>query len=71
MFGIDGADMMQMDAQAAEAKARTVLQGLGFSVDKIDGSMSQLSGGWRTRCKIASALCQYPDILLLDEPTTF
>ncbi|KAF2097742.1 ABC transporter ATP-binding protein uup-1 [Rhizodiscina lignyota] len=60
-----------MDAPAAEAKARTVLRGLGFSVDKIEDSMSQLSGGWRTRCKIACALCQYPDILLLDEPTNF
>jgi ATPase subunit of ABC transporter with duplicated ATPase domains len=60
-----------MDAAAAESKARTVLRGLGFSADKIDDSMSKLSGGWRTRCDLACALCQQTDILLLDEPTNF
>jgi ATP-binding cassette, subfamily F, member 3 len=60
-----------MDAEATESKARTVLLGLGFSPEKIDDSMSKLSGGWRTRCDLACALCQTADILLLDEPTNF
>jgi ATP-binding cassette, subfamily F, member 3 len=60
-----------MDSAAAESRARTVLLGLGFSAEKIDNSMSKLSGGWRTRCDLACALCQQTDILLLDEPTNF
>jgi ATP-binding cassette subfamily F protein 3 len=60
-----------MDAAAADSRARSVLLGLGFPVEKIDGSMSKLSGGWRTRCDLACALCQRTDILLLDEPTNF
>lgn len=60
-----------MDAAGAEAKARVVLLGLGFKEDRIDKPMSELSGGWRTRCDLACALTQYADVLLLDEPTNF
>ncbi|KAF2732561.1 ABC transporter ATP-binding protein uup-1 [Polyplosphaeria fusca] len=59
------------DASEAETKARTVLLGLGFKDDKIDRPMSELSGGWKTRCELACALSQYADVLLLDEPTNF
>lgn len=60
-----------MDAGKAEAKARGVLLGLGFKDERIDKPMSQLSGGWKTRCDLACALTQYADVLLLDEPTNF
>ncbi|KAL1610531.1 hypothetical protein SLS60_002200 [Paraconiothyrium brasiliense] len=60
-----------MDASRAGVKARQVLLGLGFSEEKIDKPVSELSGGWRTRCDLACALCQYADVLLLDEPTNF
>ncbi|KAH9876470.1 hypothetical protein J1614_003601 [Plenodomus biglobosus] len=60
-----------MDAGEAEAKAGAVLLGLGFKTERIDGPISELSGGWRTRCELACALTQQADVLLLDEPTNF
>ncbi|QDS72049.1 hypothetical protein FKW77_002532 [Venturia effusa] len=60
-----------MNASAAAAKARTVLLGLGFPAEKIEEATSKLSGGWRTRCDLACALCQTADVLFLDEPTNF
>ncbi|KXT18635.1 hypothetical protein AC579_9804 [Pseudocercospora musae] len=60
-----------MDAEGAEAKARAVLKGLGFSEESLTRPRSHLSGGWRTRCSLACALCQNVDLLLLDEPTNF
>ena len=60
-----------MGSGSAEAKARTILLGLGFSDESIDQPMSRLSGGWKTRCSLASALVQSSDILILDEPTNF
>lgn len=65
------ASLELMDAAQAEAKARIVLLGLGFNDDRIDKPMSELSGGWKTRCDLACALTQYADVLLLDEPTNF
>jgi ATP-binding cassette subfamily F protein 3 len=65
------ASLELMDAAGAEAKARIVLLGLGFRDDRIDKPLSELSGGWRTRCDLACALTQYADVLLLDEPTNF
>ncbi|THZ00308.1 ABC transporter domain-containing protein [Aureobasidium pullulans] len=61
----------QMDASSAEAKAQAVLHGIGFSTSRMTQPLSHLSGGWKTRCNLASALCQQTDLLLLDEPTNF
>src|SRR6476660_8364646 len=60
-----------MGSASVEAKARSVLLGLGFSEESIDQPMSRLSGGWKTRCSLACALSQSVDLLLLDEPTNY
>ncbi|SJL03676.1 related to positive effector protein GCN20 [Armillaria ostoyae] len=60
-----------INSGSAEARARSVLLGLGFQPEQLDQPFSSLSGGWRTRCELACALFQKVDILLLDECTNF
>ena len=52
-----------------EARARQVLQGLGFAPEQIDGDSGALSGGWKMRIGMARVLLAQPDVLLMDEPT--
>lgn len=56
-------------AGSAEARAATVLYGLGFSPEQQLMPVSSFSGGWRMRVALAAALFVPSDILLLDEPT--
>ncbi|HOX24677.1 MAG TPA: ABC-F family ATP-binding cassette domain-containing protein [Candidatus Krumholzibacteria bacterium] len=52
-----------------EARAREILQGLGFAPDQIEGDAGALSGGWKMRVGMARVLLGRPDVLLMDEPT--
>ncbi|MFA9488248.1 MULTISPECIES: ABC transporter ATP-binding protein [unclassified Mannheimia] len=58
-----------IDAWTIQARASTLLNGLGFSTEELQLPVKSFSGGWRMRLNLAQALICRSDLLLLDEPT--
>lgn len=63
--------LADIDAHSAEARAATILAGLGFDSAAQKRPASSFSGGWRMRVALAAVLFAEPDLLLLDEPTNY
>ncbi len=63
--------LADIDAWSAEARAATILKGLGFTHEEQLMPCSAFSGGWRMRVALAAVLFSEPDLLLLDEPTNY
>ena len=63
--------LTDIDAWSAEARASSILRGLGFDSEKQQMPCSAFSGGWRMRVALAAVLFSQPDVLLLDEPTNY
>ncbi len=65
------ARLTDIDAWSGEARAASILRGLGFEPEKQALPCSAFSGGWRMRVALAGVLFAQPDVLLLDEPTNY
>ncbi|MEG3901231.1 ABC-F family ATP-binding cassette domain-containing protein [Microcoleus sp. B4-C5] len=57
----------EVDAWDLETKAKLILTKLG--IEDFDAKIADLSGGYRKRIALATALLSEPDVLLMDEPT--
>ncbi|MDR2432152.1 MAG: ABC-F family ATP-binding cassette domain-containing protein [Puniceicoccales bacterium] len=58
-----------IDGYSAEARASSILDGLGFKQDDLSKKLKEFSGGWQVRASLAAALFAPSDCLLLDEPS--
>ncbi len=58
-------------AYSAEARAASILSGLGFDNNAQQRPCYEFSGGWRMRIALGAVLFSAPDLLLLDEPTNY
>jgi ATP-binding cassette subfamily F protein 3 len=63
--------LADIDAWSAEARASSILKGLGFDLEAQRKPCADFSGGWRMRVALAGVLFSAPDLLLLDEPTNY
>lgn len=63
--------LADIQAHSAEARAATILHGLGFDAEAQARPTEDFSGGWRMRVALAAVLFAEPDLLLLDEPTNY
>ncbi|MGE4106291.1 MAG: ABC-F family ATP-binding cassette domain-containing protein [Bacteriovoracia bacterium] len=52
-----------------DARAKTILTGLGVGPEDYNRPVESFSGGWMMRIALAKILALQPDVLLMDEPT--
>lgn len=73
-MNMDLYEKLQSEAQIlgcdrAEGEIRSILHGLGFTIEMQNTTTDMFSGGWRMRISLAQGLYLKPNLLMLDEPT--
>ncbi|MGL4252384.1 MAG: energy-coupling factor transporter ATPase [Metamycoplasmataceae bacterium] len=66
---IFGPTTMGATVEEAKAIAREVIEEVGLSIDYLEKSPFQLSGGQKRRVALAGIMAMKPDFLVFDEPT--
>lgn len=61
--------LQTIDGFTAQARATSILLGLGFKQTDLSRPLREFSGGWQIRASLATTLFAPSDIILLDEPT--
>ena len=59
--------LADIESHSAEARASTILSGLGFDAEAQTRPCHEFSGGWRMRMALGAVLFSQPDLLLLGE----
>ena len=59
----------ELDSERCLVETKKILMGLGFSLERMESRVDQLSIGWRMRVVLAKLLLQKADFYLFDEPT--